>query len=339
MIFTPIPLTDAILSSEQLKKDVRNAKKIGPCGIGEQALYLGGRFIERRYYILWRRVRRVFKRVAMTKGGFTKKGLFASMTYIVVQYDDNSERTCYIKREADADILLELIQKEQPKVAIYSAEAQKKLKAAEKEEAARYKRDISPEAHTCIEKLEHAIQHLNTEPTLYETLVASAKQKRIADGLKPSYRAIGIGAVVGGFALLGYGLYRVSLALPFGWYIVVFGVTLIFTAMAANIAPSKWNSRRYAQKNWLSSVQALEKKIAEYGDFPLPPHYAHPVVLERMIRVIKEGRASSDTQALEEVKKDLKALNASVSVSQKEYNEVVTIKPFFLIAHYENTLD
>ena len=45
--------------------------------------------------------------------------------------------------------------------------------------------------------------------------------------------------------------------------------------------------------------------------------------------------ASNAEQALEVVKKDLKALNSSVQVSQKEYDEVVAIKPMFLNAMYE----
>ena len=54
-----------------------------------------------------------------------------------------------------------------------------------------------------------------------------------------------------------------------------------------------------------------------------------------MIRIIREGRATSINEALEEEKKDLKALNSSVRVSQEEYDEVTTIKPMFLISDYK----
>ena len=70
-------------------------------------------------------------------------------------------------------------------------------------------------------------------------------------------------------------------------------------------------------------------------DFPLPARYAHPVVLTRMIRVLREGRAQSAEEALAVVKADLKALNADVQVSQEEYDEVVAIKPMFLVSNYE----
>ena len=40
-------------------------------------------------------------------------------------------------------------------------------------------------------------------------------------------------------------------------------------------------------------------------------------------------------EALAVVKADLKALNADVQVSQEEYDEVVAIKPMFLVSDYE----
>ena len=79
----------------------------------------------------------------------------------------------------------------------------------------------------------------------------------------------------------------------------------------------------------------MKDYIGKAGTFPVPPQYAHPVVLDRMIRVVREGRAADEKSALETVKKDLKALNASVTVSQQEYDEVVTIKPLFIVNSYQ----
>ena len=70
-------------------------------------------------------------------------------------------------------------------------------------------------------------------------------------------------------------------------------------------------------------------------DFPVPARYAHPIVLERMIRVLREGRAQSVKESLAVVKEDLKKLNADVQVEQEEYDEVVTIKPMFLLQEYK----
>ncbi|MBQ5376687.1 MAG: ATPase P, partial [Lachnospiraceae bacterium] len=68
--------------------------------------------------------------------------------------------------------------------------------------------------------------------------------------------------------------------------------------------------------------------------FPLPAYYAHPIVLDRMIRAIKMGRAYNTDEALQVVKDDLKALNPSVTVTQKEYDEVVVVKPLFALMEY-----
>ncbi len=54
-----------------------------------------------------------------------------------------------------------------------------------------------------------------------------------------------------------------------------------------------------------------------------------------MIRILREGRAQTSGEALEVLKKDLKALNSSVQVEQEEYDEVVCIKPMFLLQDYQ----
>lgn len=73
-MFTPVKLGNTTLPPEVLKADKKSCKRYGPCGVGEQALYLNSFFIDRRYYVALESVRRVFKRVAMSKGGFTGKG-------------------------------------------------------------------------------------------------------------------------------------------------------------------------------------------------------------------------------------------------------------------------
>ena len=67
----------------------------------------------------------------------------------------------------------------------------------------------------------------------------------------------------------------------------------------------------------------------------MPARYAHPIVLDRMIRVIREGRAQTTAEALAQVKEDLKALTADVQVEQEEHDEVVAIKPMFLLQDYQ----
>ena len=87
MLFKPAQLGLARLDSAELEADRKACKKIGPCGVGKKALYLNSFYIDRRYYLPYTSITRVFKRVAMSAGGFTGKGMFASMAYLVVEYD------------------------------------------------------------------------------------------------------------------------------------------------------------------------------------------------------------------------------------------------------------
>ena len=91
------------------------------------------------------------------------------------------------------------------------------------------------------------------------------------------------------------------------------------------VIPTMKNNKRAVAAAWEQAQKDVAGVLPE--NFPLPARYAHPVVLDRMIRVLREGRAQSIEEALTVVKADLKALNADVQVSQEEYDEVVAIKP------------
>ena len=57
----------------------------------------------------------------MSAGGFTGKGMFASMAYLVVEYDGGKQKQCNFKDERDVDALLELLAKQQPQIRLLSA--------------------------------------------------------------------------------------------------------------------------------------------------------------------------------------------------------------------------
>ena len=101
MLIKPQPVSAARLSDAELTEDRKNCTKIGPCGVGKKALYLNSFYIDRRYYITYPAVTRVFKRVAMSQGGFTGKGAFGTIPYLVVEYDDGQEKQCTFKKEED----------------------------------------------------------------------------------------------------------------------------------------------------------------------------------------------------------------------------------------------
>ena len=57
-----------------------------------------------------------------------------------------------------------------------------------------------------------------------------------------------------------------------------------------------------------------------------------------MIRIIRQGRAQSADQAWTVMKDELKKLNAEVTVSQIEYDEITAVKPMFLICNYQDEI-
>ena len=106
MLITPKPIGKMELSPEELSKDKKACTKYGPCGVGEKAIYLGSFYISRRFYAPYPEIRRVFKRVAMSAGGFTGKGAFGTMPYLVVVLKDGTEKQSNFKREEDVDKIL-----------------------------------------------------------------------------------------------------------------------------------------------------------------------------------------------------------------------------------------
>ena len=79
----PYPLSAGRIDDASLAEDKKTCRKIGPCGIGRHALYLNSFFVDRRYYVPLSMVTRVYKRVAMSKGGFSGKGIFATLSEII----------------------------------------------------------------------------------------------------------------------------------------------------------------------------------------------------------------------------------------------------------------
>lgn len=334
MIITPKPLGGKILSREVLEKDKDACQKFGPCGVGREALYLGSRFIDRCFYIPWREVKRVFKRVAMSPGGFSGKGVFGSMAFLVVQYGSGKEKECPFKLEGDVDKLLAAVERAHPDIPTHSKAAEKKLAQAEEQERSRFLDELTGDAQAAVEEIQSAGKVLEARCSLSEALVSAAKQKRVVDNVKPWYRAVGVACAALGLALALWGVYALLTQSKNGALFLLGGGALLFFAITSDMIPSKWNSRKNAQADWDAAVAAMEKYLAGRA-FPVPARYAHPVVLRRMIRAIREGKAETPEDALTVVKEELRALNSSVTVSQREHDEVVAVKPLFLVSDYQ----
>lgn len=332
-MFTPVKLGNTTLPPEVLKADKKSCKRYGPCGVGEQALYLNSFFIDRRYYVALESVRRVFKRVAMSKGGFTGKGAFGSIPYLVVELDDGSQKQCNFKHEEDVDLLLAHMARVCPDIPRHSVEAERRLREKAEREAKRYLKQLTPQAQAARETLEQAQQLLEEYPEQTAKLSTAAKAKRVNDRINPAYRWVALTIIVAGIAAVVYGITALIRGEDVGVYFALFGLAAIFFFSGAHVLPTAKNNKKAIAQEWERSISDVAALLPE--DFPVPARYAHPVVLQRMIRVLREGRAQSVGEALNVMKKDLKALNASVQVEQEEYDEVVAIKPMFLLWDYE----
>ena len=146
MIFAPVRLGETSLNAEAVAADKKSCKRFGPCGVGKEALFLNSYFIDRRYYVAFSSVRRVFKRVAMSQGGFSGKGVFGAIPYLVVQYDGGREKQCTFKREEDVDAMLAYIGEVHPEIPTLSVGGEQRLEQKAKEEAARIIRRANEEA-------------------------------------------------------------------------------------------------------------------------------------------------------------------------------------------------
>ena len=142
----PAQLGKDNLPEEILLNDKKHCKKYGPCGVGEKALYLNSFYIDRRYYVPFSSVTRVFKRVAMSKGGFSRKGVFATIPYLVVVYDNGKEKQCNFKYEEHVDQLLAHLAKVRPEIKLVSKSAEQRLAEKEKTRAMRKLPALSDEA-------------------------------------------------------------------------------------------------------------------------------------------------------------------------------------------------
>ncbi len=178
MIFKPVQLGREALDRDTLTADRKSCKRFGPCGVGERALYLSSFYLNCRYYLPYGGITRVYKRVAMSKGGFSHKGIFASIPYLVVEYDGGKEKQCTYKYEEQVDKLLACLKQRHPEIRQVSAAGEARLAEKEREQAARPRPELTGEARQTLKTLQEAEAVLEMRPDLYLELSKSARQLR-----------------------------------------------------------------------------------------------------------------------------------------------------------------
>ena len=338
MIFKPAQLGMAKLDQQELVEDKKSCKKIGPCGVGKKALYLNSFYIDRRYYLPYGSISRVFKRVAMSSGGFTGKGMFASMAYLVVEYDGGKQKQCNFKDERDVDTLLALLAKEQPQIKRLSAAGEQVLEKKEAEKAARKLPELSKDAQHSLTVLKKAKEYLEAKPEIAEELSAAERRKRAQLKSKPVYKYVALIISLFGVVAAAYGIHSLLTHNGnYGIYFALFGFAAIFLFSSYNMMPTARNNNSAIMKRAEKAEAAMADYLKPYphGTFPVPSQYAHPVVLKQMMDAVEEGRAVTVPEALEAVKNRLREVNADVQVEQEEYDEIVQIKAMFLNHDYQ----
>ena len=338
MIFKPAQLGMAKLDPQELEADKKACRKIGPCGVGKKALYLNSFYIDRRYYLPYGSITRVFKRVAMSSGGFSGKGVFASMAYLVVEYDGGKQKQCNFKDERDVDTLLALLAKEQPQIKLLSAAGEQVLEKKEAEKAARKLPELSKDAQHSLTVLKKAKEYLEAKPEIAEELSAAERRKRAQLKSKPVYKYVALIISLFGVVAAAYGIHSLlTHSGNYGIYFALFGFAAIFLFSSYNMMPTARNNNSAIMKRAEKAEAAMADYLKPYphGTFPVPGQYAHPVVLKQMMDAVEEGRAVTVPEALEAVKNRLRAVNADVQVEQEEYDEIVQIKAMFLNHDYQ----
>ena len=338
MIFKPAQLGMAKLDPQELEADKKACRKIGPCGVGKKALYLNSFYIDRRYYLPYGSITRVFKRVAMSSGGFSGKGVFASMAYLVVEYDGGKQKQCNFKDERDVDTLLALLAKEQPQIKRLSAAGEQVLEKKEAEKAARKLPELSKDAQHSLTVLKKAKEYLEAKPEIAEELSAAERRKRAQLKSKPVYKYVALIISLFGVVAAAYGIHSLLTHNGnYGIYFALFGFAAIYLFSSYNMMPTARNNNSAIMKRAEKAEVAMADYLKPYphGTFPVPGQYAHPVVLKQMMDAVEEGRAVTVPEALEAVKNRLREVNADVQVEQEEYDEIVQIKAMFLNHDYQ----
>ncbi len=272
----------------------------------------------------------------MSKGGFTHKGIFATIPYLVVEFDGGKERQFTFKHEEHVDQLLACVEKDHPEIKIHSAKAEAKLAAAEAARKAEMPESISEQAQNGTEILQKGIDYLEERAALSAELSDAARRQRSQSISKPVWRWVAFAIIVMGLLAAAFGAYQMFTGSgDYGLYFILFGLAAIFLFSGVSVAPTARNNKKKIAERYEEAKKAMAEYVEAYpGKFPVPSYYAHPIVLKRMQRAMEMGKADTIDQALERVKADLKSLNADVQVTQEEYDEVVAIKALFLNENY-----
>lgn len=94
------------LSKEVIGVDKQTVEQYGDCGLGKKAIYVGAFGVPRLAYIPLDSVKRVYKRLAVSKGFYESGKIYGSLAYLVIKYDDDKEKAYRFNNEDVLDMML-----------------------------------------------------------------------------------------------------------------------------------------------------------------------------------------------------------------------------------------
>ncbi|WP_274940864.1 hypothetical protein [Chordicoccus furentiruminis] len=325
------------LTEEERKADRKTLRNYDLCALGERAVYLPGGLLPRRRYLLWSEIARIYKRVAVSPA--TGKAFLTPVLYIVFAYGGGQEEAVRFRYVHDADRMFEDIREHHPEISLMSRKGEEEKAEKERKERELLERPLMPEAEKTVRRLEEAETFLEKRPALSQRLAACAAKKRKADAVRPSDRRIALALFLAGCAAAVYGFFVLrtdGVGPAFPW--LLGGIACMFVMLNSRILPAPGWSRKAAEKEWSLALEAVQANLKGFPQFPVPAAYAHPAVLSRMIRIVREGRAVSTEEALAALADDLKRTDSSVALDAKDYGEVTAVKPLFMVMQYRLNL-
>lgn len=329
-------LGNKTLDEAELKEDRRNCRNFGMCGVGDKAIYLPGAVFNRRTYVPFSEVTHVFKRVAYSNAD--GKGLLAPVLYIVVRYDDGKEKQCIFKDIREADKMLEEVSRVAPSVYTLSPAGVEKQKKKEELDEKMKSQKLSENAEKAIRALDRDEKNLKKSPGLYENLSAIARIKRKMDLIKPLYQwivfavlMVGIVGFIAALIMRQYGLISSTVSVVS----MLVCAMIIILMINTKILPGPVKNKKNVSRDYEHALHDMYHFIKGFDDYHIPARYSHPVVMEMLERIIREGRAETIDEALEVLKQDLKEADNTKVVSREDYEQIITVKPLFTVADYK----
>lgn len=320
--------------TERVLADRKKCQKYDQCGLGEEFLYFGSTMHPRHYYIPYGEVKRVYKRVSGSD--LAGKGFLAPVLYLVVEYGDGKERQCSFRYLQDCDAMQNELERTHPEISQLSPKGEEKKREREEIEARMACNELSEKARAAQKQLEEARWEVHKHQAMSDKMAAMAKLKRHADLFRPWVGAVAVTVLAAGGVVTAAGAVFIRRGSRMaGLLMVLFGIMMMFTMVSSRALPSKLTNRKRRDREYQEAVEAMGRALKGYRGLPIPVWYAHPVVFDRLIRILQEMRAETVDEALAVLKEDLRAMDNTTVLSKEDYEEVVKIKPLFTVRNYQ----